>query len=67
MPFAIVNLILLAGAAVWRQFGLLTFVYCALGTLLLGVGIMALCVGLSVPWARLDWDDPRRMSRAGVG
>ncbi len=67
VPFAIVNLILLAGAAVWRQFGLLTFVYCALGTLLLGVGIMALCVGLSVPWARLDWDDPRRMSSGWGG
>lgn len=67
VPFAIGNTILLAGAAIWRQFGLLGFIYTAVGTLLLGAGIMALCVGLSVPWAKLDWDDPRRMSSGWGG
>lgn len=67
VPFAITNTILLVGVAIWRQFGLLAFMYCTLGTLLLGAGIMALCVGLSVPWAKLDWDDPRRMSSGWGG
>lgn len=67
VPFAITNVVLLAGAAIWRQFSLLSLVYCIFGTLLLGAGIMALCVGLGVPWAKLDWDDPRRMSSGWGG
>lgn len=62
IPFALLDSLLMLGAAVWRQFSLSAALYTTLGTLLLGVGIIAICVGLSVPWARLDWDDPRRMS-----
>jgi hypothetical protein len=32
--------------------------------LMLGLALLAVAVGLSVPWAKLDWDDPRRMLSA---
>ena len=37
------------------------FLYGLYGVLMLGLGLLAVAVGLSVPWAKLDWDDPRRM------
>lgn len=67
IPFVGLHLLLMLGAAIWRRFSLLAFTYTTLGTLILGAGVMAVCVGLSVPWARLDWDDPRRMSSGWGG
>ncbi len=67
IPFVGLHLLLMLGAAIWRRFSVLAFVYTTLGALILGVGIMAIGVGLSVPWARLDWDDPRRMSSGWGG
>lgn len=67
IPLAILHVLLMLGVAIWRQFGLVAFLYTTLGTLILGAGIIAICIGLSVPWARLDWDDPRRMSSGWGG
>jgi ABC-2 type transport system permease protein len=61
-PFAALSTPLLAGAALWRGFSPLGFLYGWFGVELLGAGMLALATGLGVPWARLDWDDPRRMS-----
>jgi hypothetical protein len=62
VPFAIISTILLAGAALWQGFGPLGTLYGWFGIETLGAGSLALAVGLSVPWAKLDWDDPRKMS-----
>jgi len=67
LPLAGLDVLLMLGAAVWRQFSIVAFLYTTIGTLILGVGVIAICVGLSVPWARLDWDDPRRMSSGWGG
>ena len=67
LPFALVDVVFLVGAAIWRDVPFLVFVYSLLVTLTLGVGIISIGVGLSVPWARLDWDDPRRMSSGWGG
>src|SRR5262249_810934 len=61
-PFAGLSTLLLAGAAVWRGFSAFGFLYGWYGVELLGAGMLAVGVGFAVPWARLDWEDPRRMS-----
>ena len=61
VPYVLLSTALLAGAAVWLGFGAVGTLYGWLGVELIGVGMLALSVGLGVPWARLDWDDPRRM------
>jgi ABC-2 type transport system permease protein len=61
-PFAILSTVLLLGAAIWQGFSILGFLYGWFGVELLGVIILALAVAASVPWARLDWDDPRKMT-----
>jgi ABC-2 type transport system permease protein len=66
VPFAILSTILFFSLAVWRGFSLPGMVYGWFGILLLGAGMLANDVGMSVPWANLNWDDPRRMS-SGVG
>lgn len=66
IPFAVLSTLLMAGAAIWRGFDPLWSFYGWLGVELLGAGLLAVEMGFSIPWARLDWDDPRRMS-SGVG
>ncbi|MBI3943519.1 MAG: hypothetical protein HY326_10945 [Chloroflexi bacterium] len=62
IPFAAVSTLLMIGAAVWRNFSLGGFLYGWFGVELLGAGMLAIAIGFAVPWAHLDWDDPRRMS-----
>jgi ABC-2 type transport system permease protein len=66
IPFVLLSSVLLAGAALWKGFDPLWFLYGWFGVEVLGAGLLALDTGLSVPWARLDWDDPRKMS-SGLG
>lgn len=66
IPFAILSTVLMSGAALWRGFSPVGFLYGWFGVELLGTGMLAVSVGASVPWARLDWDDPRRMG-SGLG
>jgi ABC-2 type transport system permease protein len=61
IPFTIVGIIFMVSAAIWRGFTFVWFLYGLYGVLMLGLGLLAVAVGLSVPWAKLDWDDPRRM------
>lgn len=62
VPFAIVSTVAMIVAAVWRHLDPLWSLYGWLGVELLGLGMLAAAVALSVPWAKLDWDDPRRMN-----
>jgi len=48
-------------AEIWRGFDVVWFFYGLFGVEMLGLGLLAVAVGLSVPWAKLDWDDPRKM------
>ncbi|MHB0870313.1 MAG: putative ABC transporter permease subunit [Chloroflexota bacterium] len=67
IPFALLATALLVGAAIWRHFTLAGLLYGWFGVMLLGAGAIAINVGLAVPWARLDWEDPRRMSSGWGG
>ncbi len=62
VPFAILSTVLLIGAALWKGFSLFGFLYGWFGVELLGVGFLLVALGFSVPWAKFDWDDPKRMS-----
>src|SRR5262249_25719320 len=64
-PFAGLSTLLLAGAAVWRGFSAFGFFYGWYGVELLGAGMLAVGIGFAVPWARLDWEDPRRRGSGG--
>jgi ABC-2 type transport system permease protein len=61
IPYAMVSLVFMVAAGVWRGFDLVWFLYGLFGVEMLGLGLLAVGVGLSVPWAKLDWDDPRKM------
>lgn len=61
IPFVMLALIFMISAAIWRGFSFVWFLYGLYGVLMLGLGLLAVAVGLSVPWAKFDWDDPRRM------
>jgi ABC-2 type transport system permease protein len=61
IPFVALATALMAVAAIWRHFDPVWALYGWLAVLVLGLGMLAAAVGLSVPWAKLDWDDPRRM------
>jgi ABC-2 type transport system permease protein len=65
-PFAALSTVLFLGLAVWRGFSPAGALYGLFGILLLGAGELAVETGLSVPWANLEWDDPRRM-QSGFG
>lgn len=67
IPFATLSTLLFAGVAVWRGFTLAGFIYGWFGIMLLGAGMLAIDVAMSVPWANLNWDDPRRMSSGWGG
>lgn len=62
VPFAILSTLLLLGATLWRGFSAVGFLYGWFGIQLLGAVILATATGAAVPWAKLDWDDPRKMS-----
>ena len=61
VPYAVVSLLFMAVAAIWRGFDPVWFAYGLFGVEMLGAALLAVAVGLSVPWAKLDWDDPRKM------
>jgi ABC-2 type transport system permease protein len=62
IPFAVLSTLLFAAAATWKAFSPAWALYGWYGIELVGAGMLAISVGLSVPWARLNWDDPRKMS-----
>ncbi len=62
VPFIILSTILLLIAAIWQRFSVLGTLYGWLGIQLLGMVILATAVGASAPWAKLDWDDPKKMT-----
>ena len=62
VPYAILSTVLLVGAALWKGFSLFGFLYGWFGVELLGAGFLLVALGFSVPWAKFDWDDPRRMT-----
>lgn len=62
VPYAVISTVLLVVAAIWRQLDPLWTLYGWLGVMVLGLGMLAVAVALSVPWAKLDWDDPRKMT-----
>lgn len=64
IPFVILALIFMISAYIWRRFDFVWFLYGLYGVLMLGLALLAVAVGLSVPWAKFDWDDPRRMLSA---
>jgi ABC-2 type transport system permease protein len=61
IPFLVISTILMGAATLWRGFHPLWALYGWFSIELLGLGMLAVAVGIAVPWARLDWDDPRRM------
>ncbi len=67
IPFAATSTLLLIGAAIWRGFSPLGALYGWYGIELIGAGMLAIAVGAAVPWAKLDWDDPRKMSSGWGG
>lgn len=62
LPFVALSTLLLVIAAFWRGFSFFGTLYGWYGMELIGAGMVAIAVAFAVPWARLDWDDPRRMS-----
>lgn len=61
IPFFLLSTPLMAGAAWWLGFSPFGALYGWFGIQLIGTGMLALGLAFGVPWARLDWDDPRRM------
>lgn len=61
VPYVIVSVLFMIAADIWRHFDFVWFLYGLFGVEMLGLGLLAVAVGLSVPWAKLDWDDPRKM------
>jgi hypothetical protein len=62
VPYVVLSTLLMLGAAIWRQLDPLWTLYGWLGVEVLGLGMIVVAVALSVPWAKLDWDDPRKMT-----
>lgn len=62
LPFAVVSTAVFAVVAVWRGFGPAGALYGWFGIEVLGGGMLVLATGLAVPWARLDWDNPKQMN-----
>jgi hypothetical protein len=61
IPYSIVSLFFMVAALILRGFDPVWFLYGLFGVEMLGVALLAVGVGMSVPWAKLDWDDPRKM------
>lgn len=62
VPYIVLSTLLMVGAAIWRQLDPLWTLYGWVGVEVLGLGMIVAGVALSVPWAKLDWDDPRKMT-----
>lgn len=62
VPFAIISTLLMLIAVIWRHLSPLWSVYGWLCIEMLGLAMLAVGVALSIPWAKLDWDDPRKMN-----
>lgn len=60
IPFVAVSTLLMGLAALWNGYSLAGAIYGWYGVEVLGLAMLALNVACSVPWAKLDWDDPRR-------
>jgi ABC-2 type transport system permease protein len=67
LPFVVVSTLGIVIAAIWRHFSLVWALYGWLSIEMLGLGMLAVAVCLAVPWAKLDWDDPRRMNSGWGG
>ncbi|GIW07235.1 MAG: hypothetical protein KatS3mg060_2040 [Dehalococcoidia bacterium] len=61
-PFVAISTLAFLIAAIVQGYSLLGALYGWYGIQVLGAGSLAISVGLSVPWSRLDWDTPRQMS-----
>jgi ABC-2 type transport system permease protein len=61
VPYVVVSTVLMGIAGVWKGFNPFWLLYGWFGVEVLGLGMLAMSTGLSVPWARLNWDDPKRM------
>jgi hypothetical protein len=61
IPYALLSTVFMAALTIWRGFDLVWAAYGWVAVVALGMGMLAAGVGLSVPWAKLDWEDPRRM------
>lgn len=62
IPFALISTALMAIASIWRRLDPVWSLYGWAGIEMLGLAMLAVGVALSIPWARLDWDDPRKMN-----
>ena len=62
IPFALVSTAMLVVAAAWNHYSLAGALYGWYGIQVLGITMLAFNVAFGVPWARLDWDDPRYMA-----
>lgn len=61
IPYVIVSAVFMIVAYLFRGFDFVWFLYGLYGVEVIGLALLAIGVGLSVPWAKLDWDDPRKM------
>ncbi len=62
IPFVIISTVLMLIASIWRQLDPVWSVYGWLSIEMLGLCMLTVGVALSIPWAKLDWDDPRKMN-----
>jgi ABC-2 type transport system permease protein len=62
VPYVVVSTVMMVAVSIWNEFGLAGALYGWFGVQLLGIAMLALNVAVGVPLARLDWDDPRRMT-----
>jgi ABC-2 type transport system permease protein len=62
VPFVLLSTVLMAVAALWNRFSVTGALYGWFGVQVVGLAVLAVYVACGVPWARLDWDDPRRMT-----
>jgi ABC-2 type transport system permease protein len=66
VPFGTLSTVLFVVVAVWRRFTVWGTLYGLFGILLIGAAELAVETGMGIPWANLEWDDPRKM-RSGLG
>ena len=62
VPYVFVSTVMMVAVSIWNEFGVAGALYGWFGVQLLGIAMLALNVAVGVPLARLDWDDPRRMT-----
>ncbi len=67
IPFSLITTLVFGLAAVGQHRLPGWSFYAWFGIELLGIGLLAFTVGVSVPWAKLDWEDPRKMTPGAGG